>query len=164
MEIVDRSGGGREEVVPIIRACFTGYYRWHAKRTLRDVPWVRAAVVDGRLTGFSLLTLLAPEAGYVYYLAVDPAFRRRGVGARLLDDALRLLGGRAARVVYAAVEVDNDPSLALFRGRSFREVAKDEPHYTEGGLGAYGLRAKMRIVRGEALLGLRLDPTYAGTS
>lgn len=159
--IVDLVGADRERAVPIIIDSFTGIYRWHAKRTLREVSLVRAAVLDGEPVGVSLLERLVPEVGYVYYLAVLAAWRRRGVARILLDDALAGFDRQGVRVVYAAAEEDNAPSLALFRSRGFRLVARDEPGYREGGLGAWGLRSRMRVVSGEVLMGLRFRPEPA---
>jgi ribosomal protein S18 acetylase RimI-like enzyme len=160
-EIVELVGGERERAVPVIRDAFVGIYRWHAKRTLRDVPTVRAAVRAGEVVGVSLLDRLAPDVGYVYYVAVLAAARRRGVGGRLLDDALALYRAQPVEVVFAAVRRDNEPSKRLFTRRGFRPVERRETSWREGGLGAWGLRSRMRLVPGETLLGLRLRP---GTS
>ena len=146
----------RELAVPTLKDGFEGIYRWHAKRTLRTVGTVRAAMVDGRLAGVSLLERLLPEVGYVYYLAVGLAFRRRGIAGALLDDALGRFRSERMEVAFAAVEEENFPSQQLFRSRGFRVVARDEPNWREGGLGAQGLRTRMWIVHGELLFGLRL--------
>lgn len=140
----------------MLRDSFTGIYRWHAKRTLGRIERVRAATSGVAVLGFSMLELLVPEAGYVYYVAVGSAHRRRGVGGRLLDDALALFEAGGAQVVYGAIEEENQPSQALFRSRGFREVQRDEASFREGGLGAQGLRSRMMVVRGEELFGRRL--------
>lgn len=156
VELVDLEGPQRDRAIPVIRDSFTGIYRWHAKRTLRDITHVRGAEVSGELVGVSMLERLAPEVGYVYYLAVLSAVRGHGIGARLLDDALERFARDGITVVYAAAEVDNVPSRKLFASRGFREVERHEPSYREGGLGAWGLRSRMRVVPGEVLLGRRL--------
>ncbi len=153
------TGPGRERAIPLVRESFHGYYRWHAKRTLREVPLVRGAEKNGELLGVAMLDRLAPEAGYVFYLAVGAAHRRHGIGGVLLDDALAHFLSTGAEVVFAAAEADNAPSIALFRSRGFRLVERDEAGFREGGLGAWGLRSRMRLVRGEVLLGRRFDPT-----
>ncbi len=160
--LVDLEGADRERALPAIRDGFEGIYRWHAKRTLRDIARVRAIEVDREVVGVAMLELLVPEVGYVYYLAVRTPWRHRGVGVRLLDDALDWFRASRARVVYAAAEEHNTGSLALFRSRGFRLVDRAEPGWREGGLGAWGLRSRMRIVFGEVLLGLRLAPEPAG--
>jgi L-amino acid N-acyltransferase YncA len=160
--LVELKGSSREQAVPAIRDGFVGIYRWHAKRTLRDVPIVRAAESAGRVVGVALLDLLAPEVGYVYYIAVLTELRRTGVGGRMLEDALALFRARQARVVYAAAQAENLASIRLFTRGGFRTVERKETGWRDGGLGAWGLRSRMRLVPGEVLLGLRLDAPYGG--
>ncbi len=160
LRIVTLAGGAREPAVPLLRESFTGYYRWHAKRTLRDVSLVRGAERNGELLGVAMLERLTPEAGYVFYVAVAAAHRREGVGRALLDDALAHFRGAGAEVVYAAAEEENSASIGLFRSRGFRFVERDEPGYREGGLGAWGLHRRMRLVRGEVLLGFRMAAAH----
>lgn len=154
--LVDLEGDERQLVVPLLREAFEGYYRWHAKRSLREVDRVRAFRVEGELIGLSMLTRLAPEVGYVFYLAVGLAHRRRGIGAELLDDAVAGFLRDGVHVVYGAVQGENEASLALFRSRGFRVVERKELGYREGGLGAWGIRSQMRLVAGELLLGRRI--------
>lgn len=153
MELIDLNGEERERAVPILIDSFVGIYRWHAKRTLRRVSSVRGAVAGDELVGVAMLERLAPEIGYVYYIAVRSGARRKGVAGTLLDDALRRFRGEGARIAYAAVEEDNAPSTELFLSRGFRRVERNEPSYRDGGLGAWGLRSRMMLVHGEVLLG-----------
>ncbi len=166
IELIELPKGSRDRAVPVLIDSFVGIYRWHAKRTLRDVAWVRAAQIDGSIAGVSMLEPLTPEVGYVYYLAIGKPYRNRGIGGQLLDDAIdRFLRGHA-KVVYGAAEEENLGSLALFRSRGFRSVERRELGYAEGGLGAWGLRSRMMLVHGEVLMGKRLDtgslPTKGG--
>ncbi|MGA7923583.1 MAG: GNAT family N-acetyltransferase [Thermoplasmata archaeon] len=156
LSLVDLEGEERERAVPLLIEGFVGIYRWHAKRTLRRIGRVRGALREGQLVGVSMLERLAPEVGYVYYLAVGTSHRRLGIGGLLLDDALALFLREGARIAYGAAEEDNTSSLDLFRSRGFREVERRELGYQEGGLGAWGLRSKMMLVSGEVLMGRRL--------
>lgn len=154
--IVPLVGADRDQVVPILKESFTGYYRWHAKRQLREVPRVRALRVGTEWAGAVELDRLAPAVGYVYYLFTGRAHRRQGVGGALLDDALRTFRRDGAAIVYAVVGATNRASLGLFRSRGFRPVRADEPNWRDGGLGAWGLRSRMHIIAGERLLARRL--------
>jgi len=155
--IVDLVGSSRDRAIDALRQSFTGIYRWHAKRTLRDIESVRAIEDGADVVAVAMTELLAPEVAYVYYLFVATAHRNRGLAGRLLDDALDRFRRAGAVVAYAACEEENEASLRLFRARGFRLVARDEPGFREGGLGAWGFRSRMRIVPGEVLLGRRLD-------
>ena len=153
--LVTLEGDERARAIPCLEEGFVGIYRRHAKRTLRTVTRVRAALVGETIAGVSLLERLVPEVGYVYYLSVARPFRRQGVGGLLLDDALRRFRSEGVSVVYGAVEEGNRPSERLFRSRGFRVVEREERNYRDGGLGAQGLRSRMWVVRGERLFGLR---------
>ncbi len=154
--MIDLEGRSRERAVPVLKEGFVGIYRWHAKRTLRSVSSVRAAVENGEVRGVALLERLVPEVGYVYYLAVAERARQQGVGGLLLDDALGRFSREGVEVVYGAVEEGNVASRRLFGSRGFRLVERDELNWKDGGLGAEGLRSRMWVVRGEVLFGLRV--------
>jgi ribosomal protein S18 acetylase RimI-like enzyme len=153
VELADLKGVARDGAIPVIKQSFVGIYRWHAKRTLHRIATVRAAMIDGQIAGVSMLEQLAPEVSYVYYIAIGQAYRRKGLGRMLLDDALGRFRKEGSRIVYAAAEEDNEPSLALLRSRGFRLIERKERGYKEGGLGAWGLRSKMMLVHGEVLMG-----------
>jgi ribosomal protein S18 acetylase RimI-like enzyme len=153
---VDLREAERDRAVPVLKDSFTGIMRWHAKRTLGEVTRVRAATIDGEVVGASLLEQLVPEVGYVYYVAVLMAYRRKGIATKLLDDALDFFRSQGVEVVYAAIDEENAESHRLFESRGFRRTERKETSYRDGGLGAWGLRSRMTIVAGEELFGLRL--------
>jgi len=162
LTFVDLAGEARERAVPVLKEGFEGIYRWHAKRTLRSATWVRAAELRGEVLAVSVLERLDPEVGYVYYLSIARAHRRKGLGGRMLDDALAIFRREGARVAYGAAEAENEASISLFRSRGFRLVERKELGFREGGLGAWGLRSRMMLVGGEVLLGLRLVEVAGG--
>ncbi len=161
VRLADLEGAERERAIPVLIDSFVGIYRWHAKRTLRQVSSVRGAFSGDELVGVAMLERLLPAVGYVYYLAVRRADRRHGVAAALLDDAVERFRRDRVRVVYAAAEEENEASIALFVSRGFRTVERRELGWAEGGLGAWGLRSRMWVVSGEVLLGRRLAPEPA---
>jgi len=156
--ILDLARGDRDRAVPALRESFTGIYRWHAKRTLRDIGTVRAIEIDGEIAAVAMLEQFDADVAYVYYLFVGARWRRQGLAGRLLDDALHRFRAAGARVAYAACEEENVASRRLFASRGFREVSSEEPNWRDGGLGARGYRSRMWVVRGEVLLGRWLSP------
>jgi ribosomal protein S18 acetylase RimI-like enzyme len=161
--IEDLTGERRDLAVPVIVDSFTGIYRWHAKRTLREVTRVRAALDGPRAVGVAMLATLAPEVGYVYYLMVLGSHRRQGLGRALVDDALALFRAEGRVVAYVVTDAENLAMVRMLEERGFRTVGRKETGYQDGGLGAWGLRSQMRIVYGETLYGLRLDAARSGT-
>src|SRR5438034_6531922 len=88
--IVDVPAGKRKGLEWILDESFEGWYLMHSKRTLRDVEVVRAAMSLDKPVGLVMLKTLEGSAGYVYYIAVAKAERKKGIGKLLLADDLRL--------------------------------------------------------------------------
>ena len=140
----------RGELEPILEESFEGWYLRHSKRTLHEVETVRAISLDGKPVGLAMLKTLNDGVGYVYYVAVARKYRRRGIGGRLLDDAISRFSGVGSKVVYASVE--NDESARLFALKGFRKTNFGEVSKKYGVLRAFSMYRDMVAVPGEALL------------
>jgi ribosomal protein S18 acetylase RimI-like enzyme len=57
--------------------------------------------------------------GYVYHLAVEPAWQRRGVAGALMDELEARLRAKGALKAKLQILVDNDVSRAFFRARGY---------------------------------------------
>lgn len=77
--------------------------------------------VDGRLVG-SVITTHDGRKGWINRLVVDPDFRRRGYGARLVQAAEETLRAQGMSVIAALVEADNPASFALFQKAGYVEI------------------------------------------
>jgi putative acetyltransferase len=60
--------------------------------------------------------------GYIYHLAVDPNFQRRGVGKRLLDECLDRLRGTGVTRVLVMVAKDNPRGRDFWRSNGWEEL------------------------------------------
>jgi L-amino acid N-acyltransferase YncA len=146
------SSGGRTLLDPILEGSFEGLYLWHARRMLREVERVRVARIGGgEVVGLAMLTNISAEAGYVYYIAVAPAQRKMGIGARLLRDALEYFADNGSEEAYASIEEGNVESMALFTSAGFRETGHAELSRKYGALRALDMYRKMLVVSGERL-------------
>jgi len=79
------------------------------------------AVMDGAVIGYTLCTVDRGE-GVLGRLAVVPGQRGRGIGAGLLDDALRYFVRAEVRGVTLYTQEENRVSRALYESRGFRQV------------------------------------------
>jgi len=156
VEIVEAAPAERLALLPILQESFEGLYLWHSRRTLRSIPLVKAARIGGEDAGLAMLKMVGDKAGYVYYIAVSKRFRRKGVGGRLLDDALSYFTGLGAQEVYASIEEDNIESNALFSSRGFERMAGNELAEEYGRVRAFIMSREMMVVRGEILLRKKL--------
>src|SRR6266702_5650426 len=137
----------------ILEESFEGWYLMYSKRTLRDIELVRAAMESGKPVGLVMTkTLEKGTVGYVYYVAVARAHRKRGIGKLLLEDAFRHIKASSVEEVFASVEEDNKPSEALFASEGFTQTSFGEVSKKHGHLHTLNMYRIMRVVPGEVLL------------
>jgi len=60
--------------------------------------------------------------GYIYHLAVDPAYQARGVGRRLMDECLAGLRRAGLKRALILVASDNPVGLKFWRRHGWEEV------------------------------------------
>lgn len=111
-------------------------------------PWGRLSV-EGELCGPGAdnFVIREPESGavaayiffrriadevHIFRIAVAPAWRRRGMGARLVDACLRAAGRAGARAALLEVRPSNTAAVALYRSYGFRAVATRPGYYPDG--------------------------------
>jgi len=152
IEITDVPAEKRQELDWILEESFEGWYLWHSKKTLRDVEVVRAAISSGKPAGLVMLKTLEGTVGYVYYIAVARASRKKGVGKLLLENALQLFKASNLKEVFASVEKENEPSEALFASEGFAKTSFGEVSKRHGSLHAANMYRAMTVVPGEILL------------
>ena len=90
-----------------------------------------AAAVDGasdELRGFALSRIAADEAE-ILTVAVQAAFRNRGIGRALMTDMLARLTAAHVRSLFLEVEGANRPAIALYTRLGFREVGRRSGYY-----------------------------------
>lgn len=151
--IRDAAPADREALVRIARASFAGIYAFFALRGIRRADPLLIAEDDGAVVGFleGLVFDGAPPIGYVYFVAVDPARRGRGVGRALVAEAMDRFRAAGATRVFAAVPDDNEASRRLFESLGFREVPRAALRQWYGWRGI-GVQMRMVIAPHEVLL------------
>ena len=82
-----------------------------------------------RVAGFAMLRLAADEAELVT-IAVDPKWRKKGVGAALLRAAFEDLLMSPATKMFLEVAADNASALALYRRHGFAEIGRRDGYYS----------------------------------
>jgi len=109
-----------------------------------STPW-QAETFTGLLgrDGIELLVLEDPAEGVVGYavlwcvldqgelanIAVTPALRGRGLGARLLEAVLDAARGRGVRSLYLEVRESNVAARALYASSGFSEMGRRRRYY-----------------------------------
>jgi ribosomal protein S18 acetylase RimI-like enzyme len=68
--------------------------------------------------------LTHPDKGtemFLYELAVDEGFRRRGIGKALVDELLGIARAHGCYDMWVLTDLDNDPALATYRSTGTTE-------------------------------------------
>ena len=93
-------------------------------------PAAWTADLDGFLAGFLIGRIVADEFE-ILNMAVSRAYRRSGIGSRLLESALessRIAGSARA---YLEVRASNGPAIALYAHHGFTECGRRAGYYRD---------------------------------
>ncbi len=150
--VVDYPPGKREALERLLEKSFEGWYLRHSKRTIRNIETVKAALRSGAPVGLTMLKKLDERYGYVFYIAVAMEERKKGVGGRLLDEALAHFGRLGMIGVYASVEEGNEASRKLFQSRKFVHISFGDESKKHGVVRTLMMYRTMRVVPREILL------------
>ena len=94
----------------------------------RALPDFTVARFNGAFAGYAdMLTVL--DEGQIGNVAVVPEFRRRGIGAALLDSLLRSGAANALSFLTLEVRAGNLPAIALYESRGFAVVGRSPNYY-----------------------------------
>jgi ribosomal protein S18 acetylase RimI-like enzyme len=90
--------------------------QWH-----RNTDGFIGAFDSGALVG-SVVATDDGRRGYINRLAVHPAYRRRGLAVRLVEEAERLLKRRGLTVITALIEDSNIASRTFFASQGYQHL------------------------------------------
>jgi ribosomal-protein-alanine N-acetyltransferase len=90
------------------------------------------ARLDGVVVGFGGIWLMVDEA-HVTTFAVDPPWRRRSIGGRLLVGLLDIAIARRAREATLEVRLSNVAARRLYEKYGFRPVGVRPRYYSDNG-------------------------------
>ncbi|MEZ0319088.1 MAG: ribosomal protein S18-alanine N-acetyltransferase [Pyrobaculum sp.] len=97
-------------------------------------------IKNNRVIGY-VITCIEGDSAHVISIAVDPEYRRQGVGRALLCTALRLLYDGKVSEVFLEVRVSNEPALRLYQDAGFQIYERLKGYYSDGEDG-YRLRLR----------------------
>ena len=89
-----------------------------ALKLTRDPDLFLVAERDKQIVGV-VLGGFDGRRGFVYHLAVDPAFHRQKVASRLMDELERRLADKGCKKSYLLVVPENDSALAFYQQRGW---------------------------------------------
>ena len=111
-----------------------------------SIPWTRIALdpelepdgrhqpvialIDGKAVGFALVWVIADERHLVNF-AVDPSFRRQGIGRQMLEGVIGRARDEGATMVTLEVRATNEAARGLYREAGFMEIALRPRYYPD---------------------------------
>ncbi|WP_159349291.1 GNAT family N-acetyltransferase [Roseomonas harenae] len=137
------SGAPAKPIRPAAPADVPALAALHARAFPPDECWGETAIramlgleggfglLAGAPDGFVLARAVAGEAE-ILTLAVDPAARRLGLGARLLSATLDAVADRGAACLFLEVSEVNAPARALYARAGAEEVGRRRRYYADG--------------------------------
>lgn len=129
----------------IERASFGDPWSLKSFRDSLAHEFVRLYVVedDAGVAGYSVVWVSGEECELAN-LAVDPARRRAGLGALLLDALLARAHEEALFVIFLEVRASNTAAHALYASRGFHEVGRRPMYYKNPAEDALILRRDLK--------------------
>lgn len=117
-------------LVAIERRCFSDPWSEPSFRESLATDWTFGLVAetDRGIAGY-LIGREAAGSGEILNLAVAPEFRRRGIGAELLEEGLLEFQERGAHEVFLEVRESNRSAQSLYLARGFRPVGQRASYY-----------------------------------
>ncbi len=118
-------------VAELEAASFSTPWRASTFATLLDRPGAELLVVehdDAGVIGYAVLWCILDQ-GELANIAIDRAWRGRGLGSRLLARALKVARDRGVEVVYLEVRESNDAAQRMYRRFGFTQVAVRRGYY-----------------------------------
>lgn len=129
-----------DAVVRIEKASFTS--PWSRRAFIAELSQNRlyshvfVALLDDRVVGFLCFHYVINEA-HIINLAVDPRYRRQGIGRRLLQHVLTRARDLGIIQVGLEVRASNQAAQALYSQLGFQTLGVRRRFYTDNGEDAY---------------------------
>lgn len=118
-------------VASLERSIFPAPWRMDHFARIVDLPggwgWV-ATVPPGEVVGYAVGWVVVDEAELAN-IAVSAEWRRRGIGARLLETIVRAAAAAGARRLYLEVRASNQAAQAFYAGHGLTVVGRRPDYY-----------------------------------
>ena len=120
-----------EGVKALLDECF-GSGAWSVESITAELDkstsYCAVAVDDDRVVGYIAFENIVDE-GSITELAVDPEYRRKGVGRKLVE--LMLTSVEGVKTVCLEVRASNVPAISLYKAMGFKEISVRLGYYSE---------------------------------
>ncbi len=106
------------------------YYTKALLESLADISLI--AEINEKIVGYIFSRIEYGDTGHIISIAVDPRWRRRGIGKALMLEAMKLLKNAGCESVYLEVRVSNHIAINLYRNLGFKIIKRIPRYYRDG--------------------------------
>lgn len=120
----------------IDQACFPPGVSYSCEELARFIShrnsktWVAQA--GDEIAGFLIADRQPQQVGHIITLDVVERWRRRGIGAKLMDDAEKWAQREGLRLIYLETAEDNLAAQRFYNARGYEKVEKIDRYYSNG--------------------------------
>lgn len=146
IDIVKMQAEHCHSVAELEAACFSLPWSENAIRSELENPlafWL-VAIMDAKVVGYVGSQSVMDEADMMN-LAVDTAYRRKGIAKQLVNALISNLKDNSVRSLTLEVRVSNSSAIALYTNMGFEEVGRRPGYYQKPKEDALILRKEWAI-------------------
>jgi ribosomal-protein-alanine N-acetyltransferase len=114
-----------DELLAVEAACFAQHWRYDAAGFLEvadTCPYFVVAVLEGRIVGYQF-NIVEAATGFLVRIAVHPSVNGRGIGARLMAEAVHFFAEQRVWKIALNTEEANHHAHRLYEWFGFHQVA-----------------------------------------
>lgn len=114
-----------KQVKQIIDQSFPKFYRFFAAHSLTEEGQVLVCEVQTTVAGFAKLIdflIIGKKYSCILWIAVRPSFRRKGIAAKLTNNAVQRLKKNGTKAVFASTQRKNVAALTVLVQQGFRRM------------------------------------------
>jgi N-acetylglutamate synthase-like GNAT family acetyltransferase len=133
-----------EAIDRILDSSFTRIYAYYAKKSFASLENTLVAVNDAEVIGvinWRVFTVPTITIGYLFWLAVLPDYRKKGIGLELMRQAMQFIYQKNGPIdIYTATEKKNKISKNLVEKEGFAiaDKKKIRQHYGKNYASLFG--------------------------
>lgn len=119
----------RDTIKEILTLSFSPIYAKYANMSFESLSQSLVAEEDSHVIGiinWRIFQACGERVGYIFWLAVHPSSRRKGIGAGLMQQVIDIFKQQQLPIILSTVERTNKPSQQLFGKLGFTRINRAE--------------------------------------
>ena len=116
------------EIAEIEKECFSDAWSENAIKMQIEKRQITAYKENGKLLGYCIFITAADE-GEILRIAVKPDSRKKGIGGKLLDGAVKIMASRGANEIFLEVRESNKNAIRLYEKYGFVKTGIRKKYY-----------------------------------